>query len=264
MDPMPSLDWLRTMPLVRDYRARKYRRRFAREGTHNLFYGAYSSFDEARADAPPDRVLGYDHPQAAEMYEDHLDHTWPEHYPVLFRLAICWTECRRVLDFGGHRGALYYAAHRSLGEGPEWWIHDVAAVVEAGRATAEARGMSDLRFAADLADVPQVDLAIAAGSLQYVEDGAQEWIRRVGNPRGVILNATPFHESRSVVTLNNMGTAYCPYMIRRQDEFFRELQNCGYHTIETWHHPGKRCEIPFHVPGGAITYRGGYFEREER
>ena len=261
---MTSLERIKSLPGLRAYRRRKYRRRFEREGTHNLFFGAYASFEEARADAPADRSLGYDNDGAAGMYEDQLDRTWPEHYPVLFWLSRGWGEYRHVLDFGGHRGSLFYSGRRLMGPGPEWTVFDVPAVVREGRRTASARGVEGLRFEDDLGRVEGVDLVVAAGSLQYVEDTAEEWLGRIGGaPRHVIVSTTPFHPSREFVTLSNMGTAYCPYKIRREGEFFDDLRRLGYEAVEEWHHPGKRCDVPFQVGPGEITYRGGLFARPE-
>ena len=256
------LETLKSLPGVRRYRKKKYRRRFEREGTHNLFFGSYQSFAEAQEDAPRNRGLGYDTPAAADMYEDHLERVWPEHYPVLFWVSRAWSTYRRVLDFGGHRGSLFYASRRLLGLGPEWIVFDVPAVVEAGRRRAAASGVQGLSFESDLTRVGGVDLVIAAGSLQYVEDTASEWLARIGGqPRQLIVSTTPFHPEQEFVTLNNIGTAYCPYKVRREGQFFGELERCGYRVVEEWHHPGKRCYVPFHVGEWDVTYRGALLER---
>jgi putative methyltransferase (TIGR04325 family) len=167
-----------------------------------------------------------------------------------------------VLDFGGHRGSLYYSSRRLLGDGPKWSVYDVPAVVEEGRRVAASKGAAALTFESDLSRVPHVDLVIAAGSLQYVEDRPREWLEKIaGERRHVIVSTTPFHESREFATLNNMGTAYCPYKVRRKGEFFDEMRELGYRVVEEWHHPGKACQVPFHVGPWEVTYRGALFER---
>lgn len=258
---MPSVQQrITSLPIIRQYRESKYRRRFEREGTHNLFYGAYDSFGEALKDVPDNRGLGYDNTDAATMYEDHLERTWPEHYPVLFWLSRAWSTYRRVLDFGGHRGSLFYSSRRLLGKGPDWIVYDVPAVVKEGRR--RATGADGLTFESDFSSIPPVDVVVAAGSLQYVEDSAEEWLTRIGGePRHIIVSTTPFHPKREFVTLSNIGTAYCPYKVRREGEFFEALRNLGYRSVEEWHHPGKLCDVPFHIMPREVTYRGGIFER---
>lgn len=256
------IERIKSLPGLRQYRRARYRRHFERQGTYNLFYGVYPSFIEAQADAPDNRTLGYDTPAAAAMYEDHLDRTWPEHYPVLFWLSRGWGRYRRVLDFGGHRGSLFYSSRRLLGPGPAWFVYDVPAVVEEGRRRASSTSTEGLAFESDLSRVPPVDVLIAAGSLQYVEDSAAEWLARVGGePQTIIVSTTPFHPSREFVTLNNMGTAYCPYKVRRYAPFLDQLRDAGYEVIEEWHHPGKQCHVPFHVGPWEVTYRGAILER---
>lgn len=260
-----SLEWIKSLPGLQRYRRAKYRRRFEREGTHNLFYGTYSTFAEAVGDAPRNRELGYDNPASANMYEEHLARIWPEHYPVLFWLSRDWGTHERVLDFGGHRGALFYAGRRWLGPGPEWFVFDVPAVVEEGRRWAKSHGVERLNFESDLSGIPPVDLVIAAGSLQYVEDSAGAWLERIsGDPDYLLISTTPFHPTREFVTLNNMGAAYCPYKVRHRRRFFDELHDLGYRAVEEWHHPGKVCHVPFHIPMGEVTYQGGLFERRTK
>ncbi len=261
----PIEEWIKSLPGLRNYRKAKYRRRFEREGTHNLFYGVYSSFADALSDVPENRELGYDNPGSALLYEDHLARIWPEHYPVLFWLSRSWGAHQRVLDFGGHRGALFYATRRWLGAGPEWYVFDVPAVVEEGRRWAHDHGVERLTFESDLSRIPAPDLVVAAGSLQYVEESPLEWLERIpGEPRYLLVSTTPFHPDREFVTLNNMGTAYCPYKVRHFRRFFEGLHDLGYATVEQWHHPGKACNVPFHIPPGEVTYRGALFERGTR
>lgn len=257
-----NLDVIRSLPGIVQYRKAKYRRRFQREGTHNLFWGAFGSFAEAVAAAPGDRPLGYDNPDSARMYESLLDTVFHEHYPTLFWLATLWPDLRSVLDFGGHRGSLFYAAHRHLGPGPVWTVYDVPTVVEEGRKTARERGATGLRFADRLPDVDPPQLVAAVGSLQYVELSADQWLDSVpGTPEYVIVNTTPFHASDDFVTLNNIGTAYCPYRIRCAGTFFGAIEERGYRLVESWVHAGKHCRVPFHYGGDEIVYRGAYFRR---
>ena len=258
---MSLLARIGSLPGVHAYRKWSYRRRFERERYANLFFGVFPTFDDAIREAPRHRSIGYDNPGAATLYAAHVENVRFQHYPLLFWLGRIWPGVGRVLDFGGHRGSLYYAARQLLGPGPEWVVYDVPAVVEEAKRSARWPE-SELRFTSDLTDVGAVDTVIAAGSLQYVQESAAGLLARVGGrPRHVLLNAVPFHPRRRFVTLNNIGPAFCPYLVRKSGELFDELRELGFQETATWSHDGKSCEVPFHVPAGEVVYRGGYFTR---
>lgn len=251
------------LPGITAYRKRKYRRRFEREGRHNLFWGCFGNFEEARRNAPANRPLGYDNSGAAGMYDDRLSSIPPNHYPMLFWLSKCWKDVQDVLDYGGHRGTLFYSCSRLFGSTPLWTVFDVPAVVAEGRRVARERGAATLSFESDLSSIASADTLVAAGSLQYVEDSATQWLASIpGQPRRILINATPFHATREFVTLNNMGPAYCPYKVRRAGDFFRELGEVGFEVVDTWTAPEKFCHPPFTSIGPFdVVYRGAYLVR---
>lgn len=261
---MGLMDHARELPGIQAYRKWKYGRRFVTAASHNLFWGSFDSFEDAREQAPTDLPVGYDNPAAAAMYDETVERVPPVHYPALFWLSTEWAGLRRILDFGGHRGVLFYASRRRLGPGPEWVVHDVPAVLEAGRRRVAELGVEGLRFEDEPSEFGELDMLIASGALQYVDLDPAAWLDWLGQrPRAVLLSATPFHTRRTVITLNNIGTAYCPYMVRHEAPFFQAWADLGYREVDRWHHPDKRCDVPFHVPGHEISYQGAYLVRDD-
>ncbi len=247
-----------TPPLV--YMTRYlYEKRFRTEAGRGLFRGVYDDFGSAIASAPSDNPIGYDHAAAAQMYETRP--VFPEDYAVLFWLRPLVTSGIRVLDLGGHAGGLF-DAFAGLLEWPadvEWTIYDVPAVVERGEASNAARQKPLPRFTSSLESVQGTDVLLASGFSQYCD---AEFARTVLSlreaPRHVIFNQVPLNEGKQFVTLQNIGTAYCPYWIRNRKEFLQPLLASGYELVDMWTNPGKECRIPTYLRQTRPQYFGAY------
>jgi putative methyltransferase (TIGR04325 family) len=249
------------LPLVGGVLRRDYEERFANNRFGNLFRGVYASFAEAQASVPPTRPVGYDNTEAAAMYRDRTERVHPTDYPVLFWLDRLLPSVRRLFEFGGHVGVAYYAYRRYLRapEGLQWTVCDVPAVVEAGRALARERGAEGLAFTTAPGEADGADLFFASGSLQYVEAPLAELLRPLARrPAHVVVNMTPLHPARTFVTLNSIGTAFCPYLVQGREAFVRGLEGLGYRLVDSWENPEKGCPIPFHPEHSLRGYTGMY------
>ena len=252
-------------PVARQLLARHYEGRFANNRWQNLFRGVYGSFAEASASVPRTRPVGYDNADSASMYRERLERPYPHDYPVLL-----WLEralrggARRLFEFGGHVGVAYYAyrSHLTLPEGFSWTVCDVPAVADAGRALAAERGASALSFTTRPEDADGADVFFASGSLQYVEWPLHALLRRLAAPPAhVLVNMTPLHPARSFVTLQSIGTAFCPYNVLQRDAFVKGLEGMGYRVVDAWDNPEKACDIPFHPAESLQGYAGMYLRR---
>ncbi len=246
-------DLVRALPVIRQYRRRQFLARFTTAPAAHLFFGTYGSFREATAAAPPTKPVGYDNQESAAMYDARLDRVHAADYPVLYWLLRLGSVAR-IVDFGGHVGVSYYAfkpylePHWSAGE---WTVVDVPAVVERGARLARTRGAASLRFSTSAA-LDAADVWMAAGSLHYVEEPASAIIARMRRPpRWVLLNKVPLTEGDAYVTLNSIGTAFCPYAVCNRDAFERDLTNAGYVVRDRWRNEELSCE-PFDEPHRAV------------
>lgn len=257
----------RSGPVLR-LRQRRYERVFAQATDMQLFRGVYRSFEEAARHAPGTRPLGYDNPGPSSMYRDLVDKVTPRDYPLMFWLAHAMRRgARHVLDFGGHVGIKFYAFRRYLDypEGFRWTVCDVPAVVKSGEEfKAQMAGSEPLAFTTRFDDAAQADLFLAAGSLQYVEQPLHERLERLERrPARLLLSGVPLLAGRAFVTLQSIGTAYCPYHVFNRDEFVAGLAGAGYALRDEWLNPEKHLNVPFHDGARVESYSGLYFERRD-
>ena len=236
---------------------------FAQGRPMNALRGVYRDFGEAIRSAPRTKPLGYDHPVMAGMYRENLDRLDPLDYPVLYWMRPVIEQAGRVFDFGGHVGISYYGFQRHLPfpDSLSWTICDVPAVVLEGAELAQLRGTSQLHFTTRFAEADGVDILLAAGSLQYVEDGflARALGQLREKPRHVIIQRTPLHDHRAFVTLQATGLAFCPYNVAHRATLIEGLTTIGYELVDSWTSP-RMLEIPFHPECTLQHYSGLYFQ----
>lgn len=255
----------RRIPLLADLLHVRYERRFARATQANLFRGVYTTVAEAEASAPQSRPRGYDNPACAELYRERLERIYPTDYPVLFWLKDLLEDCRTVFDLGGHVGIAYHAYGRYLTFPTDirWTVCDVPAVVEAGRSLAHEHGMNNLRFTTEDTEASGVDIFFASGVLQYIAEPLPEILARLAvPPRHILTNLCAFSEHGSYVTLQNIGTSFCPYIVHRRREVMDGLAALGYRLVDEWRNPEKNCLIPLYPEHSLSHYSGAYHVME--
>ncbi|MGO9838042.1 MAG: TIGR04325 family methyltransferase [Polyangiaceae bacterium] len=254
---------MKELPPVRAYRVARFERAFARSTPVALHRGVYRSFAEAVADAPRSMPSSYDNEAAAAMYGERLSRVYPSDYPVLFWMNAIWPDVRRVFDFGGHVGIGFYAYEKYLRYTADlrWTVLDVPSVIERGRRLAIERGEKRLSFTRDLESADGVDLLLAAGSLQFVEEPLHSILSRLRRrPRHVIVNRTPMYDGEAFVTLHNNGTSICPYNVFNRRDFIGSMGHLGYELVDTWDNcdPGVSCWVAFRPERSVSQYTGIY------
>lgn len=229
----------------------------------NLFWGVYPSFAEAQAAAPDTKPVGYDHPEPAAMYRNFLNQVGPNEYAVLHWLARALPSGGRVFDFGGHVGVKYYAL-RSIPGLPEklsWTVYDVHTVVESGKKLATRRGAAELNFTERLEEASGVDAYLALGSRQYVEPSLAEHLGALHQlPKMVLVSSSPTVEGPRYVTLQNIGTAFCPYLIEDSHALIAEMEKLGYQLSHRWTNLEKQCFIMDQPEKSVEGYSSFHFE----
>jgi putative methyltransferase (TIGR04325 family) len=248
--------WPLAGPLLRTV----HRARFVRGWDQNGYSGAYATFEAAKAAAPPGKPVGYDHPEMAAYYRDRLDVREAEDYAPMYWLARA--RPRRVFDLGGHVGVTYHAFARALDLPPEavWTVCDVPAVVEAGREVAARRGATALRFTTRQDDADGADVLLASGSLQYLPEHALQALlgRLERRPAHVIVQRTPLHATRSFVTVQATGFAFCPYTVASRPAFVAGMESLGYALVDAWT-VDRSLEVPLEEGTRVERYAGLYF-----
>ncbi len=233
----------------------------------NMYRGVYSSFAEALASVPATRLAGYDNPGSADLYRERTHRVFINDYPVMFWLSRLFESgSSTVFDLGGHIGLAYYAYQRYLcyPDAIGWCVLDVPAVNAAG---AEWSKEHDARQCLTFTDTPSsangVDIFFAAGSLQYLDYTLADLLGSLQQlPSYLLLNSVPIHTSASYFTVQNMGTACCPYRITAEREFVGGLKKLGYVMHDRWENQLRSCTIPGHPDRSLDRYFGFYFSRE--
>ncbi len=265
----PVARWTRDLGPMRLVRDLAFRHRFAKATGMTLYSGVFSTFEEARAHAPRSKPIGYDNPDAANLYEDRLARMFPSDYPVMFWLGRAFAEpspSKNVLDIGGHVGVAYYQFEKHL-EYPNdpswrWTVADVPAVVARGRTLAAERGRPHLAFVTDPAAVADIGVLLAAGSLQYIDESlATMMTRHRWKPRHIVLNKLPLQSGESFVTLQSIGLAFCPYRIFNRGDFVGSIERLGYELVDEWQNPDMGCRIGPTSERDIPAYTGLYFRQ---
>ena len=254
----------RRVPVLGNAVAGAYRRYFAgAQGRVRLFHGLYSNFTQALADVPGGRHTSYDNEPSATRVLDEWLKVYPNDYPVLFWLERLLREAHFVFDWGGNVGLKYFAYRRYLDypEGHEWLVSEVPAVAELGRSVALRESAPELRFTTDLAELPTADILLAAGVLHFIEDPFETLRTAGGLPQHLLLSKVPAYAMPSAVTLQNMGTAVCPYHLFNRDELVVNIERLGYRLVDEWKSPDVYCEVPFYPEHAIPAYSGFYFTR---
>lgn len=260
------VDRIGTVPGLFHLRRALFARKF-RAGMGHAFHGVFDSFDEAAAHAPETLPPSYDNPASAGMYEDLLeidDHD----YPALFWLKDALASgLRRIADIGGSTGIKFYAFNPilKLPSDTQWHVIETPTAAILGReiATRKANG-SHLEFSSDFADADGCHILFASGSLQYLPRSLDEMLAAFRSPPlRIIVNKTPIHPSRSFFTLNNIGTACCPYRVASRDGFVRGIRARGYQLVAQWQNLAKAMSLPYDPSFSLDSYSGFCFDRIE-
>lgn len=253
-------------PLSRKIRTYDYEQYFRCAEGVNLFRGVFDSMQAAAASAPGTKPLGYNNPGPAAMYIERTNRIYASDYPVLYWLRRLLDDSNNsVFDLGGHIGVSYYsyAQYLDYPHNLRWTVCDVNEVVEAGKSLAADKKAADsLEFTSDYAAMNGRSILFASGSLQYIEPDLADLIQAVEQPpTHVIVNMLPVHKQYSYTTLQNIGTAFCPYRIIDQSSMLSSMQAAGYDCVDSWRNEEKACPIPFHPDHSLDHYQGYYFRR---
>lgn len=262
--------YLMELPALRPISERMRRNLFRRPyRVENDYYGVYPTFaaaqEAANALSTASIPASYDTEAAGRLYRGHMRRIRASDYPLVFWLGRLLADGRRrVFDLGGHIGVSYYGFSDYLDYPSDltWTIHDVPAVMAAGRKWAAGHdARRQLSFTDDPAGADGQDVLVSTGALQYLEYTLPELLQRLhAKPPHVLVNLTPMHPSRSFFTLQNLSIAICPYRVMSVVEFTEGMQALGYRVVDHWQSPERHLRVPFE-PGCTVdSYHGFHFE----
>lgn len=228
----------------------------------NSVRGVYASFAEAVSAAPATKPIGYDAANAGNWYYHKLTSVQLEDYPVIYWLKDAMADSKTLLEIGGHVGVAYYGFSRLLKYPQDftWTILDVPSVMRAGETLARERGQDNLHFAhGGISAIDGADIVMTVGALQYMETNLATMLGNLlQRPKHIIINVTPAYNGPSFITLQNLGSVYCPYRVFNRQEFVSSLEAMGYQLMDSWAQP-REFRVPGHTDKDFDHYSGFYF-----
>ncbi|MBJ00940.1 MAG: methyltransferase, TIGR04325 family [Halobacteriovoraceae bacterium] len=254
---------LKVLPGILELRRYRYERSFANDQVANYFRGVYETFNQASENAPKSKPIGYNNKASAGMYKERTKQVYSTDYPVLYWMMRLQDKFSSVFDFGGHIGIHFYsyAKYLDFSRITEWLVCDVKSVIEEARSFKLFEPRSSLSFSNDFFDIEGADLFLANGSLQYLEWELHEKLEQITNkPKFLILNMLPLHSTHKTITLQSIGTSFCPYYVRLRKEFVEGLNGIGYKLLDEWDNEQKACKIAFEPERSLNKYKGMIFE----
>ena len=256
------------LPGIRNLAEPLYRRQFLRfRRPGNACYGVFGTYAEARALAQSlEAPASYDIEDAGRLYRERLERVVVSDYPSIYWLSrLLAAGERKVFDLGGHIGISYYGFRRYIAypAGLQWLVHDLPAMVKAGRAHALLHD-PDRRLA--FSDTPDAadgcDVLFTSGALQYLDYTLPELLQRLQHrPSHVVVNLVPMHPQRSFFTLQNIRIAICPYRVTSAPEFISGMEALGYALVDHWQSHERSLRIPFRHGHEVDSYHGFCFAK---
>jgi putative methyltransferase (TIGR04325 family) len=250
------------LPLIGGLIASAYGRYFnGVQGHARLFRGIYPDFASAERDVPQGRFVGYDNEPSAHRLVDDRSEIFPYDYPVMFWLSKLLPESGLLFDWGGNVGIKYFTYRRYLAYPDRlvWCVNDVPAIVALGEQIAAQESAPGLCFTTTLDAIAEADVLFAAGSIHFIEDPLAALRQAKALPRHLLLSKVPAYDRPSAVTLQNMGTAFCPNHLFNRDELVASIEALGYRLVDEWRSPDLACDIPFFPEHSIKAYSGFYF-----
>jgi putative methyltransferase (TIGR04325 family) len=171
-------------------------------------------------------------------------------------------ETRRNATYHSRETVQTTGASSQLPANARWTVVEVSKIVAEGPRVAAREAAVGLEFEIALDAIPNCDILLSAGALQYMERSVPGLLDlRASKPPHVILNKVPLTVGETYWTLQNFGTAISPYRIYNEAEFIGYFQNAGYALKDRWDMAELSCIIPFHPDKCVRRYTGLYFER---
>ncbi|WP_051952485.1 TIGR04325 family methyltransferase [Methylocapsa aurea] len=236
----------------------------SRRDSSGLYYGVYNTYEEAFADLPSWRAAGWDNDGAAAMWVDNISPIRAGTYPVFFWLSQLLHEGSIVIDYGGSIGLTYYGFRRYAHQPADlrWIVVEVPRIAEQGRCVAKREAAASIEFETALEAVPDGDVLLALGSLQYMKQSVPGLLElRATNPPHVILNKVPLTQGNSYWTLQNFGPSICPYRVYNEADFIGYFEQAGYRLKDRWGVYELDCYVPFHPHEFLPFLTGLYFKK---
>jgi putative methyltransferase (TIGR04325 family) len=125
---------------------------------------------------------------------------------------------------------------------------------------AEERGARQLLFSYDFMDGDDSEVFLVSGCLHFIETPlASQLLQLKKPPQHLLINRIPLIDGPETVTIQDIGEALLPCVIRNRQEFVRSIERAGYRLHDSWNIADKQCTLPLYPDRSAYSYSGFYF-----
>lgn len=228
------------------------------------FAGVYPDRAAALAALPPSHEAGYDDADIADVSFDWMCQRASWDYPLLYWLKDLSGDGATILDAGGHLGTKYIAFSDVWDMTRiQWMVYDTPGIIAAAK-TRQAQGHlpQAIQFQDDLAQTPPCDILLASGLIQYLDMPFGDLLDRLPQrPAHVLLNKVPLRDGPSTTTVERIGQARVPYLIRSKAAWQEEIASLGYEITDQWEIDSLRHQIATHPWLGRNDSRGYLLRR---
>ncbi|MEJ8847976.1 methyltransferase, TIGR04325 family [Variovorax rhizosphaerae] len=233
-------------------------------GSH---FGVFDSFAAARDWLPPSPEFDLD-VLAVEYIRVRTKRVYAYDYPVMWWLDRAMRDgATRVLDIGGSVGVHYYAyrRHIAMPDGLAWHVVEVPTIADIGKNMAARQGATPLSFTTHLQDAlaaSRDDVLLAAGVIQYLDEGRPDRLLKLGDarPTHLLLNKVPLYGGEDFVTTQNIGGgAFSPVHVYNRDRFIKDIEALGYTLMDEWAVAERSMNLPGLADRSFPTFTGLYF-----
>ncbi|MBV9743653.1 MAG: methyltransferase, TIGR04325 family [Acidobacteriia bacterium] len=201
---------------------------------------------------------GHEDPSLSENHSRTLRES---DYPVLHWLRTIGA--RRILDFGGSIGSLYYLYQNRLTPLPqEWLVCDLPCVAARGEELAVSRAACNLHFTSVLAEGSHCDVLLASGALHFWPKPVSCLFDEIGAlAPHVLINRSPLTERASYAMVHGLPKIAVPAWVRNSRELIAEMEALGYTLIDRWLEPSRSLSFPLFPEHTVSAFSGLYFRR---
>jgi putative methyltransferase (TIGR04325 family) len=228
------------------------------------FRRAFPSFAAAQACASKYIQAGHEHPDDVRFHASMSETVRESDYAILFHLVPLASELRRVFDFGGNVGNLFYAYQREIdfSQGLLWTVYDLPVKKLLGEKLAAERTETRIRFTNTLAEASGSNVFIASGSLHYFEEPLHTILGSLEDlPQHVFINRTPCSSGSDLITVQDNRSYLVPCKLHSRAILIAGMQALGYKLRAEWPVFERKLLVPTHPDLSARTYSGFYFRR---
>ncbi|MEM5367321.1 methyltransferase, TIGR04325 family [Paraburkholderia azotifigens] len=228
---------------------------------------SFQTLDEAERAVKPYAKGGHENPANAALHLQLNCAARPSDYAAFYYLRDRMPFIRKVFDFGGNVGNLYYCYknYLPLASDLKWTVYDLPENNSRGQTLASERKVANLQFTDNIREAGAVDLFIASGSLHYFDKPLPNLLEGLDQlPRYILINRTPLTEGREFAVVQDARHIRVASMIYNRSRMIADFERLGYAVLGEWQAPELRLPVADRPSADLCAFSGLWLEHVNR